>query len=285
MVDYIESMVEDFPYPEELEGPTVASPWSENLFKVDEKSEALSQERAEVFHTFTAKGLFACKRARPDTSPVIAFCTTRVRKPTKEDWSKLIRYMKFLKQTAKDCLTLRADGDRVMKWHVDAAFAVHPDFRSHTGATMTLGEGAITSICQKHKLNTRSSTEAEIVSADEAVGPMVWTGLFLDAQGYNLKENILFQDNKSAILLEKNGRKSAGKRSKHLNIRLFFVQDQHEKGNISIKFCPTDEMVGDFMTKPLHGKKFREFRQTIMNLPVHAQLFMACCIVLTNKDS
>ena len=64
---------------------------------------------------------------------------------------------------------------------VDAAFAVHPDFGSHTGATMTMGRGAVSHITRKQGMNTRSSTEAEVVAADESVGPMIWTKLFLEA--------------------------------------------------------------------------------------------------------
>jgi hypothetical protein len=84
------------------------------------------------------------------------------------------------------------------------------------------------------------------------------------------------------MLLESNGRKSAGKRSRHLNIRYFFVADQKEKGNISIEYCPTDQMIGDYMTKPTHGKKFRGFRQQIMNLPTAAQLVAHCCVAETS---
>jgi hypothetical protein len=75
------------------------------------------------------------------------------------------------------------------------------------------------------------------------------------AQGYPVKENVLFQDNQSAMLLEEKGQQSAGKRSRHLNIRLVFVKDQKEKGNLLIQYCPTNEMIGDYVTKPLHGKK------------------------------
>ena len=53
--------------------------------------------------------------------------------------------MTFLSQTKKDVLTLSCDGSGVIKWHVDASFAVHPDFKSHTGAKMALGKGAIIS--------------------------------------------------------------------------------------------------------------------------------------------
>jgi hypothetical protein len=70
---------------------------------------------------------------------------------------------------------------------------------------------AITSISRKQSLNTRSSTEAELVAAGDAAGPMLWTKQFLQAQGYPVMHNVLYQDNKSAILLEANGRESAGK--------------------------------------------------------------------------
>ena len=119
---------------------------------------------------------------------------------------------------------------------------------------------------KKQKLNTRSSTEAELVGADDAATMILWTGLFMEQQGYPLSKNILFQDNKSAILLENNGKRSAGKRSKVLNVRYFFLTDQVKKGNLSIEYCPTDLMWADFMTKPLQGEKFRKFRDEILGI-------------------
>ena len=80
----------------------------------------------------------------------------------------------------------------------------------------------------------------------------------------NSNLNILYQVNKSAILLEENGKKSSGKRTRELNIRYFFLTDQVEKGNVMIEYCPTDDMVGDFHTKPLQGEKFHKFRDTIL---------------------
>ena len=84
---------------------------------------------------------------------------------------------------------------------------------------------------------------------------MIWTQLFLEAQGYPVKENILYQDNKSVMLLETNGCKSTGKCSCHLNIQYFYITDQKAKGHIDIEYCQTDEMIGDYMTKPLYGAK------------------------------
>ena len=129
---------------------------------------------------------------------------------------------------------------------------------------MTMGNGAIQSMSRKQKLNTRSSTEAELIGVDDAMTMVLWTKFFLEAQGYDVEENVVYQDNKSAILLEKNGRKSAGKRSRALNVRYFFVTDQVEKGNVMIEYCGTEKMVADFMTKLLQDEKFKEFRKMIL---------------------
>jgi hypothetical protein len=250
--------------------------WNDNLFKVDEKSIELLYSEMELFHTVVLQGLFLCKHARPDISLAIATLTTRVQHPAREDWMKLVKMMRYLK-LMKDMLTLRAYELSTIKWYTDASFALHPDFRSHTGAVMTMGQGAITSISRKQGMNTQSLTEAEVVAANEVVSSMIWTKLFLEEQGYPVKENVLYPDNRSAMLLEEKGQQSAGKRSRHLNIRLFFVKVQKEKGNLSIQYCPTDKMIGDFMTKPLHSKKFEKIQQLIMNLPCTTQLLMAAC--------
>ena len=86
----------------------------------------------------------------------------------------------------------------------------------------------------------------------------------MEAQGYNVHENILYQDNKSAILLEKNGKRSSSKRTRALNIRYFFLTDQVDKGNVVIEHCSTDDMVADYMTNPMQGKKFLVFKKMIM---------------------
>ena len=121
-----------------------------------------------------------------------------------------------------------------------------------------------TSINQR--LNTRSSTETELVSADDLMPHLCCTNYFLDCQGYNVRSTIMYQNNQSAILLKKNGRASSSKRSKHLNIRYCLITDQIKKGDLHIEYCPTDNMVANFFTKPLQGKKFLQFRKLIMNL-------------------
>ncbi len=118
----------------------------------------------------------------------------------------------------------------------------------------------------KQKLNTRSSTESEIVGADDFMPAICWTRYFMEAQGYQVQDNILFQDIKSAILLEKNGKASSSKRTKHVNIWYFFITNHVDKGDVSLVWCPTGDMIRDFMTKPLQGALFRKFRDQIMGV-------------------
>ena len=211
-----------------------------------------------------AQGLFPTKRGRPDIHTGIAFLCTRVQQPNEEDWDKLMRLMKYMNGTKELVLTLSAEQLNTLKWFVDAAFAVRADFKSHTGMTMTMGQGTIMSMSRKQKLNTKSSTTAELVGDDDATTMMLWTKLFMEEQGYKIEENVLYQDNKSGILLEKNGRKSMGRQSRTLNVQYFFISDQVNQGNLNVKYCPTDEMIGDFMTKPLQGSKFIKFRKILL---------------------
>jgi len=131
---------------------------------------------------------------------------------------------------------------------------------------MSFGKGMIDGTSATQKINTTSSTECEVVGVHDNMPAILWTRYFLEAQGYPLRPSKIHQDNLSSQLLETNGRGSSSKRTRHMNIRYFFVADVIRRNHITIEYCPTDEMIGDFFTKPLGGAKFRRFRNIIMNL-------------------
>ena len=100
--------------------------------------------------------------------------------------------------------------------------------------------GSIISISKKQKLNTKGSTEAELIRADDAMPQMLWTRYFPEAQGYGIKNNILYQYNMTTMLLEKNGNKSITKNTKHINVRYYFIKDWVETGDVVIEHCPQE---------------------------------------------
>ena len=125
-------------------------------------------------------------------------------------------------------------------WWVDGSYSVHWDSKGHTGAILSMGKGAIINVSHKHKLNVASSTESELVSIADVLGVMMWCKYFLETQGYTVDNNILYQDNKSTILLAKNGRMSAGKASRHIHNRFFFNHGQDSERRCDCR-APRDQ--------------------------------------------
>ena len=104
--------------------------------------------------------LFASKRARADIQVCVAFLSTRVKSPTEEDYEKLWRVITYLKNTIYLPLIIGADDSDSMIWNIDASFAVHPNCKSHTGASSMLGHGSALLLSWKQKTNSKSLTEA-----------------------------------------------------------------------------------------------------------------------------
>ena len=133
---------------------------------------------------------------------------------------------------------------------------------------MSMCRVALVNISRKHKMNNGSSTESELVGTADVIGMMMWCKFFMEAQGYTIESNILYQDNKSTILLAKNGRMSAGKNSKHIKNRFFLITDKVAQGDLKIRHKGTDDMWADMNTNPTQGKLFRTQRIKVMGVPV-----------------
>eukprot|EP00957_Ditylum_brightwellii_P175479 13359965-Ditylum_brightwellii.AAC.1 len=95
---------------------------------------------------------------------------------------------------------------------------------------------------------------------------ILWTTYFLECQGYHVGRAQIHQDNMSAILLEKNGKWSSGKKTKHINMQYFFIKDKIESGEVEVRHCGAHDMIADYFTKPLQGHLFCKFRKAILNL-------------------
>jgi hypothetical protein len=265
MWDYLRNVIKEFP--EEITG-TCATPASDHLFKVREDGRKLNEELADAFHHTVYQLLFAANRARRDIQTAVSFLTTRVKAPDEDDWGKLVRVLKYINGTRYMKLILSADEmNFTVHWYVDGSHQCHEDCRGQIGCLMTMGKGAAISSSNIMKCNTRSSTETEIISVHDKLPDIIWTRYFVECQGYDIDEYIVFQDNMSSLSLEKNGRVSSSKRTKHIKAKYFLIKDYYESGEIDLRYCPTDVMWADVLTKPLQGQKFRDMRAFLQNCP------------------
>ena len=262
MEHYIDMMLQDAP--EEMKG-TATTPAAPHLFKVNNKDpQLLGPEKKKIFVHLVMQGLYLSQRGRPDIRTAIAFLCSRLRDPDEDDYKKLARMMQYLCGTKGMVLTLRASDEGIVRWWIDASYAVHEDMKGHTGATLSLGKGAIYSGSWKQRLVSRGSTESELIGVYDVLPQVLWTKQFLEEQGHLDTTTVVYQDNMSSILLERNGRSSSTKRTKHMHVRYFYVTEQVQNKTIHITHCPTEEMVADFFTKPLQGSLFTKMRSYVM---------------------
>jgi hypothetical protein len=242
----------------------VKTPATNYLFKTRDMDK-ISQRKGKLFHSTVAKLLFIAKRARPDILLAVSFLTTRVKEPDKDDWNKLIRILGYLKNTEELHITLHCKEIKDLVWYIDGSYATHDDMKGQNGAVLMIGDCAVLCRSSKQKVNSRSSTESELLAVDDALPTIQWTKSFMHDQGYDLK-TYLIEDNRSTMLLMKNGKMSSGKRTKHFDIRYFYVKDLIDRGVINVSHCMSEDMIADFFTKPLQGKRFDKFRDVILNV-------------------
>ena len=95
--------------------------------------------------------------------------------------------------------------------YINAAFPAQKVIRRHTGGLMTMVIGGAYVQYSFKKLSTNNSTESKLVGVDNVLTQMIWTQYFLKDQGYDIRDNVIYQDNQSNIKLKKNGRISSRK--------------------------------------------------------------------------
>jgi hypothetical protein len=146
----------------------------------------------------------------------------------------------------------------------DASYGVHKDYKSHTGCIIGLGKGPVYAKSTTQRLNTKSSSEAELVGLSDSSSQVIWVRNFLLEQGYDVPPATIFQDNQSAIALVKNSRSNSD-RTRHIAIRFYFIADRVASTEIAIQNLSTGEMVADILTKPLQGQLFVCLRDQLLN--------------------
>lgn len=117
--------------------------------------------------------------------------STRVKKPDIDGHERLTSVMQYIRDTRK--LSLTIEPDEHLKCWVDSSYKVYPDMRSHTG--MTNRKRVTDNVSGKRKLNTKCSTEAQLIPVDDVMGRVLWTRHLLVAQEQHLPATTIYQDN------------------------------------------------------------------------------------------
>jgi hypothetical protein len=243
------------------------SPAADDIFDIDEDSPPLHNQERSEFHAMVARLLYLAKRVRPECLMAVSFLTTRVTKATKEDKMKLDRIINYLRDNDERGITLTPGAEGIVaSGYFDAAYGIHEDGKSHTGACLTVGErGPVSVESTKQSIVTKSSTEAELVATSDSTNMLLHLRNFLTAQGYEQGPSKVYQDNMSCMSLIEKGR-STSKRTRHIAIRHFWTKEKVDTNEIIMVHRATEIMgPANVMTKPIHGAQFVNERKQLTN--------------------
>jgi len=241
------------------------TPASHDLFDIGE-SDRLSDEKRIAFHSDTAKLLYLAKRIRPDLLFALSYLTTRVKEPTLRDQEKLDRVFKYVRYTKDAALRMdfRNDEPLAYKTYIDSSHGIHHDMRGHSGVCVTFGGACILGKSTKHKINSKSSAESELISLSDHAGVAIHGQRFLKSLKID-SECIIYQDNTSTKEIITNH--NVNDKSKHIKIRYYWLKERVREGEVKIIYIPTEQMLADLMTKAVQGKLFYKLRNKVLNSP------------------
>ena len=131
-------------------------------------------------------------------------------------------------------------------------------------AALGQGNAPIVAKSTKQKLNTRSSTESELVALDDTLLHLLWLIQVICFLGYPQSPVYVYQDNKSTMTVCNTGNSKSAK-LKHMAIRWHFIHSKITTKVIELVYISTQEMVADILTKPLTGQDFARLRDLLLN--------------------
>jgi hypothetical protein len=266
---YIKKCITEF---ETAHGTLTKSTYPVNLdiFVEDRGDKSLLSDKQSLdYLSLVMTLMFAAIRTRPDILLGVTFLATKVKSPTKRDWNDLTRIFGYLKASPEFSLSFQRGQGCRLEIYADASFKVHDDTCGHSGMIIKLFGNLIYFKSGKQKLVTKSSTEAELIALDDAATYSAWLRTFLSE--VNLSPDgptIIYQDNKSTMVMAENGR-GEFKRTKHIANRFYWVKQFIDGNEVVLIYLPTDDMLADFMTKAIKGKKFWTFLGQINNFKIY----------------
>ncbi|MFM2290751.1 MAG: hypothetical protein RIS29_564, partial [Bacteroidota bacterium] len=134
--------------------------------------------------------------------------------------------------------------------YADASWGTEQDYRSRTGIVFRFAGGPITWYSGKQIPVAVSSAEAELYALSDGVKDGIFQRNLLNELGINLPQpTLMMEDNEAAKQIAEDPKFHA--RVKHIGIRLGFIRDMIKEKLIAVKWCPTDKMLADILTKAL----------------------------------
>ncbi len=208
--------------------------------------------------------------SRPDITTAVNKLAKYVSNPGLKHWQGILQVLRYLRGTTNYGLKYTNEGKPELTSFVDSSWA-NEDTKRHstTGYLFKLGTSTVSWASYGQKSIARSSTEAEYMALSDASREAIWMARLVQECGIPQPPVVLFEDNGGCISLASSGGKYH-KRTKHIDVRYHFVRQHIENGTQRVKYCKTEDMLADLLTKPLGRVRFARLRSLIGVIPIAA---------------
>jgi hypothetical protein len=224
-------------YPSVPASPTLLRP-------KDQKTPISSTKYLSIVMTL----MYLARHTRPDILMPVTFLATKSAEPTAQYYSDAIRIVAYVESTKGISMIFSSSADLLPVVYADASHLLHQDAKGHGGIILSLGSAPIMTKSYKLKINSKSSTESELVVLESACSYANWWFTLLKELNIMSTESIkIYQDNMSAIAMVKNSNFS--NLNKHMVNRVNIIKEELTVGTITVEHLPTKIMVADILTK------------------------------------
>ena len=205
---------------------------------------------------------FLSSNSRPDITFAVSWLSRYLDKVTQSKWTAAKNLLRYLAHTIDLGIMYRSDAPDVFEFYSDADYAADPLSRKSVSGSVTCSGGSPVSWHSRKQSSTSlSSTESELIAACETAKGVVYLKKFLSELGIEIVPEIRI-DNLSTIRLVKD--KQFHRRTKHIEVRYFYIREQVEEGNLTVAFVPTSQQLADLFTKPTNSVIFTTLRDQLM---------------------
>ena len=205
---------------------------------------------------------------RPDIAYSVHNICRHMQNVHPSHWTAAKRIVAYLKKHPKLGMTYERKNDPRERLELigysDSDFAQDPISRkSTTGYVIYLGGSVVAFKTKLQPIVTLSSTGAEFVAGCACAKEMMSIKHLLDDIGIPLTSTpVLKMDNTSAATIA--GKPTFSGRSKHLEVRYFYLKQLVQEGLLDIQYVQTTDNIADFFTKPLARVVFERLREALV---------------------
>jgi hypothetical protein len=188
---------------------------------------------------------------RPDLAYSVGFISRTLENPTREDVIRVKRVFRYIAGTLDLGIVYRSNVDEgFLDVYSDADFGgCTSTGRSTSGVIVRYAGGAISWMSQRQPVVATSTTEAEIIAANEGAKEAIWLSRLFRGIIQFKDVPIIQVDNSAAVRLAQNP--EFHRRTKHISIKHFFIREKVTEGKLGVQQISTEHQVADIMTKPL----------------------------------